>query len=56
MRDYYLCETYLSVSFYIVEIVSSLLNIFGEIGRWSPFTLTVIADENLPARLQPLVE
>lgn len=49
-------KTYLTICLYIMEIISSLLNILSKLCRWSSSTPTVITDENFTSWLQPLVE
>ena len=47
---------YLTVCLYIMEIITSLLDVVCKIWRWCFGASTVISNENFPSRLQPFVE
>jgi hypothetical protein len=49
-------KTYLTIGFNVMEIITSLFNIFRKFQRWSSSTLAVITDKNFTSWFQPLVE
>lgn len=51
-----LMQTYLTIGFNVMEIITSLFNIFRKFRWWSSSTLAVITDKNFTSWFQPLVE